>query len=85
MDVDDYASESDDFEVWYECRDALSIFVQCNTQWNVTMNGLQGINYLVALEIMKLESWSRKKKKLVLEEIGFIEQGALTGFNENKE
>jgi hypothetical protein len=41
-------------EIWPEHQDALLLFLRCQTQWRMTMNGVIGVDYAVVFSMMDL-------------------------------
>jgi hypothetical protein len=67
--------ESNDFEIWPENVDALSMFMRCQTQWRSGPNGLIGLDYGVVLELCRL--YDVGNKKALLEDLQIMEAEAL--------
>ncbi len=75
--------ENNDFEVWAECEQALSIFLECRTQWNYSFSGITGLNYLVVIQIMdSVHNVKKKHRKQLMSDIMSLESGALSAFND---
>lgn len=75
--------ESDDFEVFEENAEAVAIFVDLSTQWNLSPGGrLVGLNYS-SLDFM-FRLYRVKDRKTRFEEIRLLESGALKALREAK-
>ncbi|NIB44814.1 DUF1799 domain-containing protein [Pseudomaricurvus alkylphenolicus] len=81
----EFEKEPDVFEVWKCSEQALRVFLQCATQWNVvtTMNGVfrTGLDYTAVRAVMELMVEDRSQWLDILRDIRSIESGALTGFS----
>ena len=72
------AQKVEQFEVWEENWDAVSVFSRCQTQWRVSMSGLVGLDYTVVAWMLKL--FEVEDHRLVLEQIQVIEAIVLKTF-----
>jgi len=72
----------EDCEVWYECRHALSLFLNCSTQWRHSMSGMTGLDYSAVLSLFDIYDIKQKKRIAMLDDIRALESGALQAFNE---
>ena len=68
-----------DFEVWEENWEAVMMFLRMQTQWNVSMNGLIGLNYQ-ALETL-IRFYHVKEPVELFEKVQVIERAALVKMN----
>lgn len=76
--------ENSDYTLFYDGQTALQIFMSVQTQWNVGMAGITGLNYASVIEVIKLQA--KKKDRLdLLHEVSAIERGFLKGVNEKRE
>ncbi len=73
----DYQPETDTviFEVFEENKDAVNLFVLCDTQWTVGLSGRTGLNYSVLLSLMEL--YSIKDRREVFEDVRTMEIAAI--------
>jgi hypothetical protein len=74
----------DDFGVWDENVPAFILFQQCQTQWNVSMSGVTGLNYPALQSIMMMTAIPLEKQSLLFEDIRFIESGFLSATREQQ-
>jgi len=77
-------SQPDEFLLWDENHPAYNLFQQCQTQWNVTMSGVTGLNYPALQSVMAMTAVPIEKKPLLFEEIRFIESGFLSAISEQR-
>jgi len=75
--------KEDVFEVWPENWAALQMFLRLQTQWNVGVNGVIGLNYQ-SLEFL-FRIYETKKPRKMLEKIRLIERGALDAIRRARE
>jgi len=71
--------DSDDFEVWDENWDTVTMFLRLQTQWNVVMGGFTGLKYEVLRWMCDL--YSVEDPKAMLEGIQVMEAAALQELN----
>jgi hypothetical protein len=76
--------QSNEFELWDENVPAFQLFQQCQTQWNVSMTGITGMNYPAVQSVMSMSAIPRKKQPNLFEEFRFIESGFLTAVSEQR-
>jgi hypothetical protein len=62
------------FEVWPEHEDAVTLFLQCQTQWRVGPGGVVGLDYGVVLQMMDLYAVSSRRQ--ALEDLQIMEDRA---------
>ena len=72
----------EDFEVWDENWEAVMMFLRMQTQWNVSMNGLVGLNYQ-ALETL-IPLYHVKEPVELFERVQVIERAALVKMNSKR-
>ena len=72
----------EDFEVWDENWEAMMMFLRMQTQWNVSMNGLVGLNYQ-ALEIL-IRLYKIEEPLKLFERVQVIERAALVKMNSKR-
>jgi hypothetical protein len=60
-----------EFEIWPEHQDALLLFLRCQTQWRMTMNGVIGVDYGVVFSMMDL--YAVDSKRQVFEDFQIME------------
>ena len=69
------------FELWRCCQRALSIFLQCASQWRTvaSMSGVfrQGLDYTALESVMRLNGVKPHKVAQLFADVRLIEQGAL--------
>ena len=68
-----------DFEVWEENWEAVMMFLRMQTQWNVSMNGLIGLNYQALETLIRL--YHVKEPVELFEKVQVIERAALVKMN----
>lgn len=85
-DTDDFwqNQQQNEFELWDENQAAFHLFQQCQTQWNVGMAGITGMNYTAVQSVMFMTAIPRKKQPTLFEEFRFIESGFLTAISERR-
>ena len=66
--------EKKDYEVWPEHKDAVSIFLKCQTQWRVAAFGVVGLDYGPILQIMDLYDVDNRRQ--TLEDLQIMESRA---------
>lgn len=76
--------ENNDFTVFYDGQKALEIFLLVQSQWNVGMAGITGLNYASVIEVIKLHA-KKKDHSNLLHEVSAIEHGFLNAINEKRE
>lgn len=69
--------ETDPVEVWPDNWPAFSLFCQMQTQWNISMNGATGLQYLVLLALMDRLKLSDDDHDALFDDIQTLERGAL--------
>ena len=69
----------EDFEVWDENWEAMMMFLRMQTQWNVSMNGLVGLNYQALETLIRL--YHVKEPVELFERVQVIERAALVKMN----
>lgn len=72
----------EDFEVWDENWEAMMMFLRMQTQWNVSMSGLVGLNYQ-ALEIL-IRLYKIEEPLKLFEKVQVIERAALVKMNSKR-
>ena len=77
-------SQQDEFLLWDENTPAFTLFQQCQTQWNVSMSGITGLNYPALQSVMVMTAIPIEKQTLLFEEIRFIESGFLSAISEQR-
>lgn len=70
------------FEVWEENWDAVMMFLRMQTQWNVSMNGLIGLNYQALETLIRL--YHVKEPVELFEKVQVIERAALVKMNSKR-
>jgi len=68
------------FEVWEDNWEAFCIFLQCQTQWRVSMSGLIGLDYSAVAWLLKL--YEVEDQRLTLEKLQVIEATVLQMTNQ---
>ena len=76
--------EDENFTVFYDGQLALKIFLAVQSQWNVGMAGITGLNYASVIEVIKLHA-NKKDRLNLLHEVSAIESGFLNAVNEKRE
>ena len=76
--------QPDEFELWDENFPAYNLFQQCQTQWNVSMSGVTGLNYPALQAVMTMTAVPTEKQTTLFEEIRFIESGFLAAISEQR-
>lgn len=71
-----------DFEVWEENWEAVMMFLRMQTQWNVSMNGLVGLNYQALETLIRL--YHVKEPVELFERVQVIERAALVKMNSKR-
>lgn len=77
-------NEQNEFFVWDENTSAFTLFQQCQTQWNVSMSGITGMNYPALQSVMTMTAVPLTQQPILFEEIRFIESGFLTAISEQR-
>ena len=72
----------EDFEVWDENWEAVMMFLIMQTQWNVSMNGLVGLNYQALETLIRL--YHVKEPIELFERVQVIERAALVKMNSKR-
>lgn len=72
----------EDFEVWDENWEAMMMFLRMQTQWNVSMNGLVGLNYQALETLIRL--YHVKEPVELFERVQVIERAALVKMNSKR-
>ena len=67
------------FEVWEENWEAVMMFLRMQTQWNVGMSGLIGLNYQALETLIRL--YHVKEPVELFEKVQVIERAALVKMN----
>jgi len=70
------------FEVWEENWEAVMMFLRMQTQWNVSMNGLIGLNYQALETLIRL--YHVKEPVELFEKVQVIERAALVKMNSKR-
>ena len=70
------------FEVWEENWEAVMMFLRMQTQWNVSMNGLIGLNYQALETLIRL--YHVKQPVELFEKVQVIERAALVKMNSKR-
>jgi hypothetical protein len=73
------AAKAAQFEVWEENWQALQVFLQCQTQWRVSMGGLIGLDYAAVAWVLKL--YEIDDQRSTLEKLQVIEAAVLQVLN----
>jgi hypothetical protein len=76
--------QQDEFNLWDENHPAFCLFQQCQTQWNVSMSGITGLNYPALQSVMAMTATPIKKQPSLFSEIRFIESGFLSAVSEQR-
>ncbi len=71
-----------DCEVWEENWEAVMMLLRMQTQWNVSMSGLVGLNYQALETLMRL--YHVKKPVELFEKVQVIERAALVKMNSKR-
>lgn len=69
---------SDDFEVWQENWPVLDLFLRCQTQWRIGMNGVTGLDYGAVAWVLRLYA-AEDQHRVLLEDLQVME-GAVIAF-----
>lgn len=72
----------EDFEVWDENWEAMMMFLRMQTQWNVSMSGLVGLNYQALETLIRL--YHVKEPVELFERVQVIERAALVKMNSKR-
>ncbi len=56
---------------------AFGIFMECQTQWRHSFNGVTGLDYTALIATIKLKIPKRKQRIQVMSDVRLIESGAL--------
>ena len=72
----------EDFEVWDENWEAMMMFLRMQTQWNVSMNGLVGLNYPALETLIRL--YKIEEPLELFEKVQVIERAALVKMNSKR-
>ena len=70
------------FEVWEENWEAVMMFLRMQTQWNVGMSGLIGLNYQALETLIRL--YHVKQPVELFEKVQVIERAALVKMNSKR-
>ena len=68
-----------DFEVWEDNWEAVMMFLKMQTQWNVSMSGLVGLNYPALETLIRL--YKIEEPLELFEKVQVIERAALVKMN----
>ena len=69
----------EDCLIFPENWNAVELFLRCQTQWNVSFNGVTGLNYGSVLAIMNMYEYAEPSS--VFEELQVIEVAAMEALN----
>ena len=72
----------EDFEVWDENWEAMMMFLRMQTQWNVSMSGLVGLNYQALETLIRL--YKIEEPLELFEKVQVIERAALVKMNSKR-
>lgn len=72
-------SHDDDFEVWEENMEVVGLFLRLQSQWNVTMGGVSGLNYQSAQIVIKM--YGIEDEKQAFDDLQVMEYAALPILN----
>ena len=72
----------EDFEVWDENWEAMMMFLRMQNQWNVSMNGLVGLNYPALETLIRL--YKIEEPLELFEKVQVIERAALVKMNSKR-
>ena len=72
----------EDFEVWDENWEAMMMFLRMQTQWNVSMSGLVGLNYQALETLIRL--YKIEEPLELFERVQVIERAALVKMNSKR-
>jgi hypothetical protein len=67
------------FEVWEENWPVVEMFLRCQTQWRITMNGLLGLDYGAVAWLLRL--YEVEDQRSLLEDLQVMEAAALVTIN----
>lgn len=70
--------------MWDENVPAYHLFMQCQTQWNVGMAGITGMNYPALQSVMFMTAIPQEKQPNLFEDFRFIESGFLAVISEQR-
>lgn len=68
---------SDDFEVWPENWPALEMFLRCQTQWRMGMNGVVGLDYGAVAWVLRLYE-AEDQHRALLEDLQVMEAAVIS-------
>ena len=68
---------SDDFEVWPDNWPVVELFLRCQTQWRVGVNGLVGLDYGAVSWVLRLYA-TEDQHRAMLEDLQVMESAVLT-------
>lgn len=74
------ARKTEEFEIWEDNWEAFGLFLQCQTQWRVSMSGLVGLDYSAVAWILRL--YEVEDQRLTLEKLQVIEATVLQMMNQ---
>ena len=72
-------TEPEHFEVWPENWEAVRLFIRCQTQWRIGINGLAGLDYGAVLamgNLYQIDSLIRVVEDVQVIEAEILSQGA---------
>ena len=69
----------EDFEVWQENWDSVGMFLRCQTQWRVAMNGLLGFDYGALAWLFRL--YEVEDPRSLLEDLQLMEGAVMQILN----
>lgn len=76
--------EDDRFHVWPCCWDAVTVFLDCSTQWRAGPSGLLGLDYVAVQTVLGWLSIEADKARL-FRDLQVMEQEALNAFREGRD
>ena len=71
-------------EVWPENWPAVSLFMDCATQWRVSMSGAYGLDYQAVKAVMDIRGISGADAAAVFDDILILESAALNAMREGE-
>jgi hypothetical protein len=72
-------TEPEHFEVWPENWEAVRLFIRCQTQWRIGMNGRAGLDYAAVLamgSLYQIDNLSQVVEDVQVIEAEILIQGA---------
>lgn len=82
--VDDHVIDQDEYWLWPENEEPFALWLGLQTQWNVSLGGAVGLEYIGVEACMRMRDISRKRRVELFAMVQLMEQACLEEWAEKR-